>query len=84
MLTLGILVGLALGVVTDYLLVRYGWQPALALMTVFFVIAFFRLEATDADPVHVVTMTLAYTSTKYLARPLIKRYRHTRLAGASR
>ena len=72
-LALGIVAGLVLGVLADYLMLLHGWKPLLAVTTFTGVIAFTWLATDDTRPINAVAMVLAFSSTRYLARPLLKR-----------
>jgi len=73
LLCLGITAGLTLGILVDYLVLRHGFKPAIVVIVLVTALVNFALLATDLDPNFVVLAVVAFSSTRFVARPLLTR-----------
>jgi len=73
-LFVGIVIGLVLGVVADYLYLKLGWKPVLVLSLALVAITTIVIWQTDLDATAAVGVMLAYGATRFLAEPLLKKH----------
>ena len=71
MIILIAVVGLAIGVGAEYLLLRYGWLYALPLSVVILLVAYVGYTQGGLDGFEALTLMLAY-STSSIAEPLLR------------
>jgi hypothetical protein len=72
-LLVGIVIGLVLGVVADYVRLKYGWKPVLALSITLVVVTSVVIRQTGLDATAAVGVMLAYAATRFLVEPMLKR-----------
>jgi galactitol-specific phosphotransferase system IIC component len=73
-LFVGIVIGLVLGLVADYIYIKYGWKPVLVLSLALVAATTMVIWQTDLDATAAVGVMLAYASTRFLAEPMLKRH----------
>ena len=73
-LFVGIVIGLALGVVADYLYLKHGWKPVLVLSLALVAVTTMVIWQTDLDATAAVGVMLAYAAARFLAEPLLKKH----------
>jgi hypothetical protein len=73
-LFVGIVIGLALGVVADYLYLKHGWKPVLVLSLGLVAVTTLVIWQTALDATAAVGVMLAFGATRFLAEPLLKKH----------
>ena len=76
MLIIGIVIGLVLGVGADFLLVKYGIKPVLVVSAAMIAFVITLAFATDITAIGLMAMLIVFSSTRFVAGPLLRRTVH--------
>jgi hypothetical protein len=70
----GIVIGLVLGLVADFVYLKYGRKPLLVLSVSLVAATGIVIWQTDLDGTAAVGVMLTYTATRFLAEPLMRKH----------
>ena len=73
-LFVGIAIGFALGVLADYIYLKYGWKPVLVLSLALVACTTIVIWQTDLDGTAAVGVMLTYAATRFLVEPMLKKH----------
>ena len=74
MLFIGVVIGLTVGSFADFILLKYGWKPALALSVAYLSCVFAVTVQADLSSTVEGALLVAYGMSRFLAQPLLKKH----------